>query len=511
MLLQQPNSTYSVSQYAPLTQHNDTNTPSVLYKQLNNNELSDVVQLHRSHSHTNTIHSQRPSYVTALLLFVWMCSAIASTLTNKTLMNVFPYSVTLTLIHLLASVTVDSIIIYYRNLSLLPFNKQLFIQTLPVAAAINFSKTLTYMSYGYVPASLTHTAKASSPIFSVIISKLMYNKLPSNTVCLSLIPITVGVTLSALTEINFVLFGFICAVIAAVAAVLNTLYGKQALHHTSCPDPIIFHFYASVSAVLMVAPYAIIHDGSEIYHSIRGQASISDGLVHMIPFQMIIFSLSMHYIQNITSVYYLAGTTVLTHQVVGTAKRLVVIASTVLYFGNPVGLMNALGMMIAVAGYLCYGIAKSYVSKPVRHHKRTDDISLEMQSTTPNHNKSLSLVQQSGIHARRPSNATTPSTSPVTSDNNDTRINMNTDHVYEMQQLLRPSDSEGNMSILLSANNHQHQFSHSSRYNSYINTKHTSNINNNNNGYEESRQRSNVRTPFSGVSSTSTDSTELYV
>lgn len=310
---------------------------------------SKTAALHRNHH-----YADRPVWVTGILLFVWMISSVASTVTNKTLMTIFPYSATLTLVQITASCVVDYIIILYRRLSILPLNRPLLIQTLPVAASINFSKTLTYVSYGYVPASLTHTAKASSPIFSVALSKLLYNKAPSMYIVLSLIPITVGVTLSALTELNFALFGFIAAVAASVAAVLNSIYGKQALHHISCPDPIIFHFYTSVCAVLMVLPWVLYNDLYSIYMSVHTTTSIInvDGITSIItrgiPYQLIILSLAMHYLQNISSIYYLAGVTVLTHQVASTMKRLMVIASTVVYFGNPVGKSKSYYLCVVV-------------------------------------------------------------------------------------------------------------------------------------------------------------------
>ena len=171
----------------------------------------------------------------SFLLFVWFSSSIASTLINKVLMMHFPYPVSISAVHMLSSVIVDWFIIVSRGLSLRPFRQDVFWQCLPVAATINFGKTLTYVSYGMVPASLTHTAKvsgstaqthtathsirptrgtafchtaasvwcpsfvcvdaavwpcvwwcvmcvqASSPVFSVLLTKLMYDKWPSGT------------------------------------------------------------------------------------------------------------------------------------------------------------------------------------------------------------------------------------------------------------------------------------------------------------------------------------------
>ena len=97
----------------------------------------------------------------SFLLFVWFSSSIASTLINKVLMMHFPYPVSISAVHMLSSVIVDWFIIVSRGLSLRPFRQDVFLQCLPVATTINFGKTLTYVSYGMVPASLTHTAKVS--------------------------------------------------------------------------------------------------------------------------------------------------------------------------------------------------------------------------------------------------------------------------------------------------------------------------------------------------------------
>ena len=98
----------------------------------------------------------------ALLLLVWFSSSIVSTLINKMLMIHFPYPVTISAVHMLSSVVVDWFIVLSRGLSLAPFRWDVFWQCVPVAATINFGKTLTYVSYGMVPASLTHTAKVSA-------------------------------------------------------------------------------------------------------------------------------------------------------------------------------------------------------------------------------------------------------------------------------------------------------------------------------------------------------------
>ena len=89
--------------------------------------------------------------------------------------------------------------------------------------------------------------------------------------CVALLPLTVGVALSALTELNFVLVGFVAAIAAALANVLNSIYTKRAISHVACPDPIIFHMYTAATATLMLTPYALIKDARDWWN---GQAAL---------------------------------------------------------------------------------------------------------------------------------------------------------------------------------------------------------------------------------------------
>jgi solute carrier family 35 protein E1 len=306
--------------------------------------------------------------VSASLLAIWFSSSVCSTLVNKDLMDRFPYAVTLSAVHMLSSALVDLAIVWYRGLNI-QFRKDVLWGCLPVALTINFGKTLTYVSYGLVPASLTHTAKASSPVFSVLVSKVLFNQVPTLATFLSLIPITVGVTLSALTEINWVFLGFLAAVCAALANVLNSTYTKKGLHHVNAPDPLIFHMYTAFAAVVMLLPYAMVVEMPTISlftpstllppPDTDGPATLAPlPIMHVFPWRSMLLSLLLHYAQNISNIYFLSGVSVLTHQVAQSLKRLLNIAGAVLYFGNTVTMMNGVGMGLALLGFSMYSAAK---------------------------------------------------------------------------------------------------------------------------------------------------------
>ena len=84
--------------------------------------------------------------------------------------------------------------------------------------------------------------------------------------CAALAPLTIGVILSAVTELNLVLVGFFAAIAAALANVLNSIYTKRAISHVACPDPIIFHMYTAATATIILLPYALLKDARDWFN-----------------------------------------------------------------------------------------------------------------------------------------------------------------------------------------------------------------------------------------------------
>ena len=78
-----------------------------------------------------------------------------------------------------------------------------------------------------------------------------------------MVPLTLGVILSAVTELNLVLLGFLAAIAASLANVLNSIYTKRAISHVACPDPIIFHMYTAATATIILLPYALLKDARD--------------------------------------------------------------------------------------------------------------------------------------------------------------------------------------------------------------------------------------------------------
>lgn len=63
----------------------------------------------------------------------------------------------------------------------------------------------------YIAVSFVATIKASSPLFTVIISRVMLGERTGHWTKFSMVPITIGLALCSSFELSFNIFGFMCA------------------------------------------------------------------------------------------------------------------------------------------------------------------------------------------------------------------------------------------------------------------------------------------------------------
>jgi drug/metabolite transporter (DMT)-like permease len=130
----------------------------------------------------------------------------------------------LTLLHLIVSLLSDVAVMRYSKEGVPQFPPMhgrhstwdIFRCFLPVAVFVTLSKLTTYMSYQHVSVSLSHTAKASEPIWNVIVAALVFGEFYTQPVYLSLVPIAFGVALASVTDFTYNHTGFFWAVVSAI-------------------------------------------------------------------------------------------------------------------------------------------------------------------------------------------------------------------------------------------------------------------------------------------------------
>jgi len=243
---------------------------------------------------------------------------------------------------------------------------------LPGALTLVLARVLTYISFSKVPASLTQTVKASTPVFTVVMSYVMYGTRTRRTILLTLIPIIIGVALVAATELQFNLGGFVSALMASMISVLQSFATKSFFTNIG-PDasPLIFNLGMSIMAASLLVPANLV----DFWHTSEEQAE-SEAITRTLLLQFLVSTLA-NWLQTVSSIFVLKRLKLLSHQVTGVLRRLVIILTSLLYFQTEVTPLKILGIFTAVGGFASYG----WVTKKIK--SKYDDKQISSSKSTP--------------------------------------------------------------------------------------------------------------------------------
>lgn len=133
----------------------------------------------------------------------------------------------------------------------------------PLAIAMIATKLLTYISYGYIPASLTHTVKALQPFFNVLIVFIWTGESVDRKTILTLFPIVFGVVYASVNELEyhhqfyfiyrFNTIGFISALISTIVGVSQSVYLKMLMRMGFDKNFVFFIFILLFSCIGVTA------------------------------------------------------------------------------------------------------------------------------------------------------------------------------------------------------------------------------------------------------------------
>lgn len=226
----------------------------------------------------------------------------------------------------------------------------------PLSMFAVMAKVLTYWSYNAVPVSITATCKASQPFFNVVLAFMVYRSTFSTPTYLALVPIVFGVIMASVSEMgmNHLAFGgTLFAISAAMLGVMQSMYAKFLLRRRIVSDSINLHFYSAVVSFAINTPYVLANSRAH-----------QDNFVASFPFGTVLVCSLMHFVGSFSSSWVLGEVSELTFSIMSTMKRVVIILSAVLYFGNPVTAQSVIGMGLAIGGVGAYQIIKAKEKTP---------------------------------------------------------------------------------------------------------------------------------------------------
>ncbi|CAF1781281.1 hypothetical protein Bca4012_045947 [Brassica carinata] len=291
---------------------------------------------------------------------LWYFQNIVFNIFNKKALNVFPYPWLLASFQLFAG-SVWMLVLWSFKLYPCPkISKPFIVALLGPALFHTVGHISACVSFSKVAVSFTHVIKSAEPVFSVIFSSFLGDTYPL-AVWLSILPIVMGCSLAAVTEVSFNLGGLSGAMISNVGFVLRNIYSKRSLQSFKEIDGLNLYGCISILSLVYLFPVAVFVEGSQWVQGYH-KAIASVGKPWTFYFWVLLSGVFYH-LYNQSSYQALDEISPLTFSVGNTMKRVVVIVSTVLVFRNPVRPLNALGSAIAIFGTFLYSQATAKKKK----------------------------------------------------------------------------------------------------------------------------------------------------
>ena len=311
-----------------------------------------------------------------------MSSALTNT-SSKSILNVFPKPITLTLIQF-AFVSSWCIFLAYLAHLFSPLQdaipalkhgiryptRDVIATTLPLALFQIGGHILSSTATEKIPVSLVHTIKGLSPLFTVLAYRFVFHIHYPTATYLSLIPLTLGVILACSVEFSGNLFGILCAFGGALIFVTQNIFSKKLFNEAaraeadgSSPsnqklDKLNLLCYCSGLAFLLTLPIWLWTEGFPLLSSTSlmhpGTLSpIPPSKPSNLPLEFL-FNGIFHFAQNILAFVLLSLVSPVTYSVASLIKRVFVIVVAIIWFGSRTTPLQAGGIALTFIGLYLY-------------------------------------------------------------------------------------------------------------------------------------------------------------
>jgi solute carrier family 35 protein E1 len=291
----------------------------------------------------------------ALLFGLWYFNNVVFNIYNKKVLNAFPAPWLTSTLSLIAGSSIMGVLWATKLQKYTSVDKKFFQALAPVALFHVIGHVAATVSMSKVAVSFTHIIKSSEPVFNVLVQALFLGQKFPAAVYISLIPIVLGCSMAAVSELSFNAAGFWGAMISNLAFVIRGILSKEKLKDFPDLGGINLYGWISIVSLVYLLPFAIVIEGPT-WQSAWTTAVANVGKEKLLWW---IFLQSIFYhLYNQVSYQALDSISALTFSIGNTMKRVVVIISSVLVFKNPILPMNAAGSAIAILGTFLYSQAK---------------------------------------------------------------------------------------------------------------------------------------------------------
>jgi len=303
-----------------------------------------------------------------LFVGLWYFFNIQYNLVNKQVLNIFPAVWATAWWQLAAGIPIAGVMWLTGLLKVPKLTKEELKTLLPIGASHAAGQILTVASLGAVAVSFAHTVKALEPGVNAIASGLLLGQVFHPFVYASLIPVFAGVAMASAGEMSFTMFGFLTAFASNFAFVLrNVLSTKFGSVGDMGEDKTTrktnqLAVLTAVSALVLLPVVAVIPGGLTAVPAAWSSA-LSTGVSSTKLAYMLAMSGFHFFMYQMSSFWVLSCVQPITHSVLNTLKRIVIIIVSVIVFRNPVSLLSGTGTLVAIGGVLLYSLTKAHYAK----------------------------------------------------------------------------------------------------------------------------------------------------
>lgn len=238
----------------------------------------------------------------------------------------------------------------------------------PVGAAFAAGQVATVASLGAVAVSFTHVVKALEPAVNAIASALVLGQVFHPMVYASLLPVFAGVALASSKELSFTMFGFLTAMASnfffVTRNVLATKFGDvgdmgEDKTQRKTNQLAVLTFVAT----MVLLPVCLFLPGGLLSIPSAWNAALAKGVSAKSLGFMLAASGFHFFMYQLSSFWVLSCVPPITHSVLNTLKRVVIIIVSIIVFRTPVTPQSAAGTAIAIGGVLLYSLTKAHYAK----------------------------------------------------------------------------------------------------------------------------------------------------
>lgn len=303
-----------------------------------------------------------PKAVTLGFILLWYALNIGFNLQNKWLYKYFPFPWAVSTVHVLVG-TVYCGVAYLLGAKKASFERPI---TGDEAKKIFLPATMhalghiaANVSFAAVAISLTHTVKTLEPAFNVVFKQLLLGQATPLPVAATLVPIMVGVAMASASELSFNWLGFLSAMASNVTFGLRAILGKGAMSFLGSTG---VYAYTTLISLFICAPLTLIVEGPQLKAGI-------DAAIASLGLQQFLVSLTsvglLYHLYNQFAFNTLERVDPVAHGVCNVVKRVAIIATSVVFFGNVMSTQTKIGTAIAIFGTWLYTEA----SEKAKHKK----------------------------------------------------------------------------------------------------------------------------------------------